>query len=479
MICRAFSPTNEHVAGFVVRPGESAIAAIEKCLDNGLGVCFAVDGAGKLIGRIDLDGLRHALKEGRLATMGCLEELLRRPNAPSLGGADNDDWLSPVLDGAGRIVDVAIDRSRRPVALARPDLSSAEFRLALDAFLSSWISSRGEYVSQFQSAFAAFIGRRHGVAVCNGTAALHLALSALGIGPGDEVIVPDLTFAATINAVIHSGAKPVIVDIDPMTWGLSAETVLPALTPRTKAIVPVHLYGRPVSMGPLAVLAAAHGLKLVEDCAEAIGARHAGRMVGGSSDVACFSFFANKTITTGEGGMCLTDSPALAGRLAELRDHGMAPGRRYWHDRVGYNYRMTNPQAAIGVAQLGRIAEIVARNRKLEAIYRDELGDIPGVAFPAALPAEDEASIWLVSILVPAAQREAIVEAARKADIELRPFFHPLSEMPPYRGYGSLCPNSRALAQSGLNLPTSDAVDARVIRKLKDVLWSVLGRRAA
>src|SRR5262249_39670121 len=156
-------------------------------------------------------------------------------------------------------------------------------------------------------------------------------------------------------------------------WGLSCETVTPALTARTKAILPVHLYGRPVAMGHLMEFARKHGLHVIEDCAEAIGARHAGRMVGTFGEVACFSFFANKTITTGEGGMCLTDSPPLAERLAELRDHGMTRGRRYWHERVGFNYRMTNPQAAIGVAQLGRIETIIARNRRLDALYRKHL----------------------------------------------------------------------------------------------------------
>jgi perosamine synthetase len=472
-------PDKDDVSRFICHPGESALGAMERCLDNGLGACFIVDQAGRLIGRLDLKDLRQALKEGRLSVDGCLAGLARRPHGSSVEEADSEAWLHPVLDGSGRIVEVVVDRSRRFVPLARPDLSGAEFRFALDAFLSSWISSRGEYVGQLQERFAAFVGRRHGVAVCNGTAALHLALTGLGIGSGDEVIVPDLTFAATINAVMHCGARPVIVDIDPVSWGLSVETVLPALTPRTKAILPVHLYGRPASMGPLATIAKLRGLHLVEDCAEAIGARHDGRMVGGFGDVACYSFFANKTITTGEGGMCLTDSALLAERLAELRDHGMAHGQRYWHERVGYNYRMTNPQAAIGVAQLGRIAEIVARNRRLEALYRENLAGIPGVAFPGALPAGDEASVWLVCILVPAGQREEIIVAAGRADVELRPFFYPLSDMPPYREFGRVCPNSQALARSGLNLPTSDAVDAKVIHKLRDVLWTILGRRAA
>jgi perosamine synthetase len=472
-------PPIDDKSRFVCWPGENVLSAIEKCLDNGLGVCFVVDQAGKLVGRLDLEDLRQALREGALLADGSLANLASRCQSSYSAGANQRDSVRPVLDSSGRLLEVTVDRSRRPVQIARPDLSRAEFRLALDAFMSSWISSAGAYVKQFQENFAGFIGRRHGVAVSNGTAALHLSLVALGIGPGDEVILPDLTFAATINAVIHCGARPVIVDIDPVTWGLSAETVAPALTPRTKAIIPVHLYGRPVAMEPLLALARAHGLCVVEDCAEAIGARHAGRMVGSFGEVACFSFFANKTITTGEGGMSLTDSPALAERLTELRDHGMARGRRYWHERVGYNYRMTNPQAAIGVAQLGRIQDIFTRNRRLETLYRRLLGELPEIAFPAPLSAGDEASIWLVSVLVPSAMRAQIIDAARIAEIELRPFFYPLSEMPPYREYGRDCPVSRALSRAGLNLPTSDAVDLKVIERLKAVLWDVLGRHAA
>jgi perosamine synthetase len=465
---------------FICQQGESVFAAIEKCLDNGLGICFVVDDNRKLRGRIRLDELRQALRDGRLLAEPSVGGLLERTGEPSDElEAEKNDAVRPLVDRHGCLIGVAVDRSRCFVQIARPDLTHAEFRLALDAFLSSWISSTGAYVRQFQDRFAGFIGRRRGVAVSNCTAALHLALTALDIGPGDEVVLPDLTFAATINAVLHCGATPVIVDIDPVSWGLSCETVMPALTSRTKVILPVHLYGRPVAMGPILELAKAHGLHVIEDCAEAIGARHAGRMAGSFGEVACFSFFANKTITTGEGGMCLTDSPELADRLAELRDHGMAPDRRYWHERVGFNYRMTNPQAAIGVAQLERIAAIFERNRRLEMLYREHLSELPSIAFPDSLPAGNEASTWLVSLLVPPIQRGQLIEAARRADIELRPFFYPLSQMPPYRGYGRDCPTSRSLSLSGLSLPTSDAVDAIIVKKLKDAFWKVLGRHAA
>ena len=329
------------------------------------------------------------------------------------------------------------------------------------------------------SQFAAFIGRRCGVAVGNCASALHFALTALGIGPGDEVIVPDLTFAATINAVINSGATPVIVDIDSATWGLSSETAAPALTSRTKAILPVHLYGRPVAMEQLMEFARKHGLYVIENCAEAIGARHAGRMVGAFGEVACFSFFADKTITTGEGGMCLTDSPELAERLAELRDHGVTQGMRNWHEHVGFNSRMTNPQGAIGVAQLGRIETIIARNRRLDALYRKHLGALRGIAFHEPLAQDDEAVIWPVSVMVPPALRKKLIDAAWHADIELRAFFYPLSQMPAYRAYAQDCTVSRMLSRSGVNLPTSSAVDEKVIEKLKIVLWEVLSREAA
>jgi perosamine synthetase len=463
---------------FICQHNESIFAAIEKCLDNGLGICFVVDDDRKLLGRVRLEELRYALREGRLLATPCLGDFLEKSRT-SCDELESDDPVRPRLDGRGRLSGVTVDHSQQFVHIARPDLSHAEFRLALDAFLSSWISSTGAYVQQFQDNFAAFIGRQRGIAVSNCTAALHLALVGLGIEPGDEVILPDLTFAATINAVLHCGATPVIVDIDPVTWGLSYETVKPALTSRTKAILPVHLYGRPVAMGPILKLAKAHRLHVIEDCAEAIGGRHAGRMVGSFGDVACFSFFANKTITTGEGGMCLTDSSELADRLSELRDHGMARNRRYWHERVGFNYRMTNPQAAIGVAQLRRIEAIFARNRQLEMLYREHLGELPGVAFPDSLPAGNEVSTWLVSLLVPPTQRRQLIEAARLANIELRPFFYPLSQMPPYQTYGRDWPTSRGLSLSGLCLPTSHVVDEMVVKKLRDVFWKVLGRRAA
>ena len=472
----------EETFPFVCRRSDTIFAAIEKCLDNGLGVCLLVDDADRLIGRITLDEIRRAVRDGCLLTDASLDryasielDKIRRKVDGAWVALADDAALRPMLDREGRVVDVVVDHSRRFVQVANPDLSHREFRAMVDAFLSSWISSKGPYVPQFEGRFAAYAGMPNAVAVSNGTAALHLALLALGVSSGDEVIVPDLTFAATINAALHCGATPVIADIDATTWTLTVEQVARVMTPRTKAIIPVHLYGRPAEIGPLVEFARQRGCFVVEDCAEALGARYTGRLVGTFGDVSCFSFYANKIVTTGEGGICLTNSQPTAKLMMELRNHGVISGSDYWHERVGYNYRMTNPQAAIGAAQIELIDHVLERNRQLEKAYRDRLGAIPGVTFPPPLPSPYDAVTWLICVQVPASARTRLIEYARRANIEMRPFFHPLSAMPIYERYARRCPNSTALARVGVNLPTSNAVDANVIEKIRGVFLEALG----
>jgi perosamine synthetase len=226
-------------------------------------------------------------------------------------------------------------------------------------------------------------------------------------------------------------------------------------------------------MGPIAAFAKARNVYVIEDCAEAHGARYDGRSLGCYSDIACFSFYANKIVTTGEGGMCLTDSPQLAEKLMQLRDHGASPNSSYWHERVGYNYRMTNLQAAIGLNQLWRIDRTLARNRALDRLYREHLSGIRGVTFPPPLPNGYEPVVWLVSAQVPADARTRLIDAARAHDVEMRPFFHSISEMPIYEKFARPCPNSTALARSGINLPTSNGVDIGVIEKVAGVFRKV------
>src|SRR6266849_8650115 len=241
------------------------------------------------------------------------------------------------------------------IPVAAPSIGEEEMANVMEAMRSGWISSLGAFIGQFERDFAAVCGVAHGVAVANGTTALHLALVAAGVGPGDEVIIPSLTFVATANVVHYCGATPMFADSDPETWQLDPAKLEARITPRTRAIIPVHLYGHPCDMDAILELSARRGLAVVEDAAEAHGAEYRGRRVGAVGTVGCFSFYGNKIITTGEGGMCVTDDAALAERLRLLRDHGMDPKRPYWHEVVGYNYRMTNLQAAVGVAQVKRL----------------------------------------------------------------------------------------------------------------------------
>lgn len=464
---------------FVCNKSESVLSVIEKCLDNGLGTCLIVEDDRRLVGRISLNDIREALVEGtaiidptlqwHLANVGALASAGRRPN-----DLDHDEVLQAVVDRSGHLTRVLVDRSNIPVQVAMPHLTGDDFRSVLDAFISGWISSKGPYVHKFEEDFGRFVGVRHGVAVSNGTVALHLALVALGIGPGDEVIVPDLTFAATINAVLYCGATPVIVDVDRLTWSMTLASVEQAYTARTKAIIPVHLYGRPAEIGPIAASAKRRGIAVIEDCAEAHGARYRGRVVGQFGDVSCFSFFANKIVTTGEGGMCLTDSQDLAQSLRRLRDHGMSPDRSYWHERVGYNYRITNLQAAIGQSQLWRIHDVLQRNAHIAQLYCEALAGIPGVRLPPPLPDEYEPVVWMACVQVPAEKRLSLMRAAYEAKIETRPFFHPLSAMPPYIPYARACPNSVELAATGVSLPTSGAVDEQVVERVARIFHDVL-----
>jgi perosamine synthetase len=342
-----------------------------------------------------------------------------------------------------------------------PWLPASARGYVLDCLDSGWISSLGLYVPRFEEELARFCEARHAVATANGTVALHLALAVLGIGPGDEVLVPDLTFVATANAVHYTGASPVLVDVDPRTWGIDPEDARRKLTPRTRAVIPVHLYGRPVDLDPLLALAAEHGLEVVEDAAEAHGARYKGRRVGALGRVGAFSFYGNKIFTTGEGGALVTNDSELAARAAFLRDHAMDPQRRYYHPEIGFNYRMTNIQAALGCSQLEHADEILGRRQAIARAYDAGLAGIPGLAQAVPMPWE-ESICWMYSVLVePAfgADRDAVAAGLRARGIDSRPFFVPLHEMPPYRCDGAF-PAATLLSRQGINLPSGTALTA-------------------
>ena len=285
------------------------------------------------------------------------------------------------------------------IPVAEPEIGEKEKEYVRDCLDSTWISSLGKYISQFEGGFARFSGAKYGVAVCNGTVALHLALKALGIGPGDEVIVPDLTFVATPNAVAYTGAAPVLVDSDDKTWNIDPKKLEKKITRRTKAIIPVHLYGHPCDMDEVMGIANKHKLFVIEDAAEAHGAEYKGKKVGSFGNVACFSFYGNKIITTGEGGMCVTNDERLAERMAFLKDHAMDYSNKYYHPETGFNYRMTNVQAAIGLGQLERIDEIIRKKIANARLYNELLSSVKGITTP---PAAERAQkdYWLYLILV-------------------------------------------------------------------------------
>jgi perosamine synthetase len=341
--------------------------------------------------------------------------------------------------------------------VAAPDLSGNESAYVTECVRSTWVSSNGPFIGKFESSLASYTDTRHAIATCNGTVALHLALTALGIGPGDEVIVPTLTFVATANAVTYCGATPVFADSEPDTWCLSVHSVARLLTPRTKAIIPVHLYGHPCDMRPLLELAQRRGLWVVEDCAEALGATYEGRPVGSFGTASTFSFYGNKLITTGEGGMVVTDDDALAQRLRLLRGQGMDPQRRYWHPVVGFNYRMTNVEAALGLAQMERIEQLLGDRKQVAAWYTERLAHLPFLVLPIQAPGTSNA-FWMYSLLTPSnAWRDSLMEDLAKRGIETRPFFYPVHEFPMYGGCRSdnHCPVAHDLCYRGLSLPTS------------------------
>ncbi len=359
------------------------------------------------------------------------------------------------------------------IPIAIPNLGGNEFNYLMDAFLSTWISSKGDYILRFEEEFSKYcfagMKKNFGVAVSNGTVALHLALVALGIGEGDEVIVPDLTFAATVNAVLHAGATPVIVDIEQDSWCIDPKEIEKAITPKTKAVIPVHLYGQPCDMKSIMDIAKKHNLLVIEDCAEAHGAEFEGQKVGTFGDVGCFSFFANKVITTGEGGMCITANQELADKMRTLRDHGMSKTKRYWHDCVGFNYRMTNLQAAIGLAQLERIDLILKEKENLENLYKKQLEKFDNIHFQLSdIPGRKKIT-WMISILYDG-DKEKLMQNFTDNKIEVRPFFYPLSDMPIYKDYVFSSKVAKEISKKGMNFPTNKIVNIELINKIGECI---------
>jgi perosamine synthetase len=342
-----------------------------------------------------------------------------------------------------------------------PLLDGNERRYLLECIESGWISSEGPFVAQFEAAMAAQAGRREGVAVCNGTAALDVAVDALEIGPGDEVILPTFTIISCVLQVIRAGATPVLVDSDPAAWTMDVGQVEARITERTKAIMAVHIYGLPVDMDPLLAVAERRGLALIEDAAEAHGLRYKGRPCGSFGALSTFSFYPNKHVTTGEGGMVVTDDPALAETCRSLRNLCFQPGARFVHERLGWNYRMTNMQAALGVAQIERLEQTLARKRQIGALYQELLADLDGVQRPVSATAYAENGYWVYGLVLSDDAGFTADEAMHRLGahgIGARPYFHPLHMQPVLRGRGLFAderhPVAERLRAQGFYIPS-------------------------
>lgn len=462
------------------------VKAAMQQLDQGIGgILLCVDCKGIMQGVVTDGDIRRALLEGTKLS-DSVESIMNRGFICGTTENTRDQNLKlldtkvrhlPILDLNNYPVDLLSWSELWRLPITTPSLAGNELKYVADCIEAVWISSQGGYIKKFQDAFCDYHGSGGALCTSSGTTALHLALVAIGISPGDEVIIPNITFGASANVVMHTGARPVFVDIDPDTHTMDVDSLRNAVTPRTKAIMPVHLYGHPCDMDPILEIARLNDLKVIEDCAEALGAEYKGQKVGLIGDVGCFSFFANKVITTGEGGMILTKDAVLLERMALYRDHGMSKERRYWHLVPGFNYRMTNIQAAIGLAQLERIDHFLHQRDQIVSVYNNFFANIPGIDIPFTAPWARNIH-WLYSITVESKilglSRDKLEQNLFEQGIETRRVFFPLHKQPAYKNQSESFPVSEHFSSHGLSLPTGNALsleDAqRVCEKISRVI---------
>ena len=367
------------------------------------------------------------------------------------------------------------------IAVNEPDLTGNEKKYLLECIETGWISSEGPYVTKFEDQFAARVGRKYGVAMCNGTAALVAAVRALKLSPGDEVIMPAFAIISCITAILESGLKPVLVDVEPRTWNMDVNQIEPKLTPKTRAIMVVHTYGLPVEMNRVLAIANRHNLRIIEDAAEMHGQSYYGKPCGSFGDLSAFSFYANKHITTGEGGMVVTDEAALAERCRMLRNLCFQPARRFVHEEMGWNFRLTNIQAALGVAQLERLDQFVPQKRRIGALYTELLSRLQGLELPPPETAAAKNIYWVYGIVlsgkIPFDAAE-MMERLKKQGIGTRPFFWGMHEQPVFQRQGwfkgERYPVTERLSRRGFYLPSGLALTEAQQNRVADAVKKAL-----
>jgi len=352
----------------------------------------------------------------------------------------------------------------KKISVCEPVMGERELEYVTDCIRTNWVSSKGRYIEDFERKFAEYCGCKYGVTTTSGTTALHLALASSGIGKGDEVIVPTLTMTASLFPIIYTGAKPVLVDADPETWNIDVAQIEARITDKTKAIMPVHLYGHPCDMDPIMDIASKYRLTVIEDAAEVHGAEYKGKKAGGIGDMGCFSFYANKIITTGEGGMVITNDQEKAELARRLKDLAHAPWKRFLHTHIAFNYRMTNIQAGLGLAQLERIDEFIEMRRQNAFFYNSRLKKVPGIVLP---PEKEWAKnvYWMYSIVISnefGMTRDELMEKLAERGIETRAFFIPMQLQPCFRDIGLFTaenyPVAEELGRRGMFLPSGSGL---------------------
>lgn len=367
------------------------------------------------------------------------------------------------------------------IPVCEPLLNEKELDYVVDCIKTNWISSKGKYIEAFENGFAHYCGCEYGIATTSGTTALHLALASIGLNPGDEVIVPAFTMIATVFAIIYTGAKPVLVDAEPVTWNIDPAKIEEKITKKTKVILPVHIYGHPCDMNAIMQIAQKYNLWVVEDAAEAHGAEYKGKKAGSIGNVGCFSFYANKIITTGEGGMVVTNDPEIAQRARLLKDLAFSPEKRFLHMDIGFNYRMTNIQAAIGLAQLEKINSLVEARRGNAQSYNRLLKDIPGIILPVEREGVKNV-YWMYGILIEeefGLSRDELMIMLKERGIETRTFFYPMHQQPVFQEMGLFAgekyPVAEALSQKGLYLPSGSGLKEEEIENVCRAIKEIRG----
>ena len=445
---------------------------LSKINKSGLGIIFVITQENKIFGSISDGDIRRYLLKRKIDIINYKSKLIKK-NPVTANITDDkkkilkllDPTLNkvrincvPLINSKKEIVDVSTIYSLGRIPLLSPQISIKEKNNVMNCLNSGWISSAGDYVEKFEKNFSNYLGGGYSLSVSNGTTGIELALRALGVGQGDEVLLPNFTFAATINAVINSKATPKLIDIDKETWTIDIKQIKKHITNKTKAIIPVHIYGQSAHSDEIRKIAKKNKLLIIEDCAEALGGTYKKRLIGREGDASTFSFYPNKLITTGEGGMVVFKDKKIFNKAKKLRNQGRSTSKMFWHDFAGFNFRMTNIQAAIGVAQLDRINSFMKSRKRVFTIYDNFFKKHDDILL---LPKNkwSKNSLWLYTILITSlneVKRDLLINKLAKLGIETRPGFYPINTMDPYKKFGKgSYPNSNKISYISVSLPSS------------------------